>query len=160
MRLACWGTRQIPVRPDFQTASTGNWPEYGGVVLGGKAKNRNARDMEPDSVMLNSERAVIDTDLCYRVGRVRVERYREKNTTVSHVPLAAYVYPLAGLVYCAHCEREGDTAHRAPLSGCEGHRDLPRYRHADKRHPCEALNKSVKVDVIERSSPGSLRRRR
>jgi hypothetical protein len=49
-------------------AITANWPEYGGVVLGKKAIGRNAKVISPDTVALNPERAVMDIELCRRVG--------------------------------------------------------------------------------------------
>ncbi|MCC7209123.1 MAG: zinc ribbon domain-containing protein [Anaerolineae bacterium] len=124
-----------------------NWPEYGGVVLGGKARDRDISQIRPDTILLNPERAIIDTELCYLVGKVRMERQRwRKQSKPGPVPIKSYVYPLSGFVYCAHCYKMGD---RTPLSGYEAYRRLPRYRHADKRHPCDARNKSVKAEIVE-----------
>ena len=61
---------------------------------------RSAKTMLPENVTLNPERAVMDISLCYRVGKVRSERYREHHFAAQR---ASYVYLLAGIAYCAHC---------------------------------------------------------
>jgi DNA invertase Pin-like site-specific DNA recombinase len=124
-------------------AITANWHTYGGVILPGKATGRSAKTMLPDNIALIPERAVMDIDLCYRVGAVRNERYREKRFAP---PIKSYIYPLAGIVYCAHCDSVGE---RTRLQGYEAHRSLPRYRHGDRCPHCTAKNRSVKAEILE-----------
>jgi len=97
--------------------------------------------MLPENVTLNPERALMDISLCYRVGKVRNERYREHHFAAQR---ASYVYPLAGIAYCSHCDTVSE---RTRLQGYEGYRTLPRYRHGD-RCP-QAQNRSVKADILE-----------
>jgi hypothetical protein len=73
-------------------AIVANWHSYGGVLIPGKATGRSAKTMLPENVTLNPERAVMDISLCYRVGKVRNERYREHHFAARR---ASYVYPLA-----------------------------------------------------------------
>ena len=51
-----------------------NWPEYGGAVLGKKARYRSTHEFNPDTVQLNPERAMFPIDLLMHVGRVSRER--------------------------------------------------------------------------------------
>ncbi len=120
-----------------------NWHTYGGVLMPGKATGRSAKTMLPENIALNPERAIMDIDLCYRVGKVRHERYQEQHFAA---PIEAYVYPLAGIAYCAHCDRAGE---RTRLQGYEAYRTLPRYRHGDRRRDCGAQNRSVKAEILE-----------
>ncbi len=124
-------------------AITANWHTYGGVPLPGKATGRSARSLSPENITLVPERAVMDIELCYRAGRVRIERYREKRHAA---PIHSYVYPLAGITCCAHCDQRGQ---RTRLQGYEAYRTLPRYRHADRNRDCGAQNRSVKAEVLE-----------
>ncbi|CAG0937613.1 hypothetical protein TFLX_06558 [Thermoflexales bacterium] len=124
-------------------AVTANWHTYGGVPLPGKATGRSAKTMRPENIALNPDRALMDIELCYRVGQVRLERYREKQHTA---PIHSYVYPLVGMVYCAHCAAIGQ---QTRLQGYEAYRALPRYRHGDRRQRCAAQNRSVKADILE-----------
>lgn len=134
---------------------TANWPEYGGVVLGRKAIARNAKEITPDTVILNPERAVMDIELCRRVGEVRAERHRERHQSKPDVGLRdnVYVFPLSRVVYCSHCHQlaveNGDPSLRVYLIGYEGAR-VPRYRHAERRHQCTVRNHSVKAEIVER----------
>jgi hypothetical protein len=86
-------------------AIAANWHTYGGVILPGKATSRSAKTLLSESIALVPERALLDIELCYRVGHVRNERYREKRFAA---PIESYIYPLAGIVYCAHCNSVGE----------------------------------------------------
>jgi DNA invertase Pin-like site-specific DNA recombinase len=132
-----------------------NWPEYGGVVLGKKATDRNAKKVSPDTVTLNQERAVVDIDLCIQVGFVRSDRYRDHQ---QHKPGSgdradSFIFPLSGITYCAHCDTNAqdkdDPSLRTHFIGHEGAR-IPRYRHSERRHKCAARNRSVKAEILER----------
>jgi DNA invertase Pin-like site-specific DNA recombinase len=124
-------------------AITANWHTYGGVILPGKATGRSAKTMQPENIALVPERAVMDIELCYRVGKVRAERYREHHFAA---PIGSYIYPLAGIAFCAHCNNVGE---RTRLQGYEAYRTLPRYRHGDRAPHCTAQNRSVKADILE-----------
>ncbi len=124
-------------------SATANWHTYGGVPLPGKAAKRSAKTMLPENIKLDPDRAVIDIELCYRVGRVRLERYRERQGSA---PIHSYVYPLVGIVCCAHCVALGQHSH---LQGYEAYRTLPRYRHGDPKLRCAAQNRSVKAEILD-----------
>ncbi|MEP7285512.1 MAG: recombinase family protein [Chloroflexota bacterium] len=132
-----------------------NWVEYGGGIVPGKAKDRRARDVNPETVILHPERAVFEVELCTLVGHIRKKRSRNVKQNPDYaVRLDATVYPLSKLVYCAHCnqiakETEDNTA-RSYLTGKTGN-NLParRYRHDTERR-CPAHNRSVKADLLER----------
>jgi DNA invertase Pin-like site-specific DNA recombinase len=134
---------------------TANWVEYGGAVVPGKAKNRRAQDVNPDTVVLNPERAVFDINLCYRVGAVRRKRSRDMKLTLDYgVHLDATIYPLSKLVYCAHCEQLAQEANNASLrsylTGKTGNKkESRRYRHDTDRY-CPSQNRSVDADLLER----------
>lgn len=131
-----------------------NWVEYGGAVVGSRAKNRRAKNVTPETVALNPERAIFDVDLCYQVGRVRMIRSRD----VKHAPDFAVhadsaIYPLSKVVFCAHCERlaveQENPALKSYLTGLHASRNNPRYRHKETHHSCGAMNKSVLAETLE-----------
>ncbi len=135
-------------------AIVANWPEYGGAVLGKKATARNARKITPDTVILNPDRALMDVELCRRVGQVRAERFREpvQSKPDTGARADASIFPLSRITHCSHCskmaEEKNDPALRGYLIGYEGSRS-PRYRHAERVHKCDSRNRSVKADILE-----------
>ncbi len=89
------------------------------------------RGVTPDNIALNPARAVLDVDLCYRVGEVRKKRTRDMKRSADYaVRLDATIYPLSKLVYGAHCEQlaqEADNASlRSYLTGKTGNRNEAR----------------------------------
>ncbi len=106
------------------------------------------------TVPLNRERAVMDVELCYRVGMMRAERFREKSQSKPDTGNRADVriFPLSRITYCAHCEKlaieRDDPSLRGYLIGYDGSHS-PRYRHSERRHKCDSHNKSVKAEVLE-----------
>jgi len=50
------------------------WIEYGGIVLGKRAKDRPAYDLNPKEIALDPDRAVFDIGLLRRVGEISKER--------------------------------------------------------------------------------------
>ncbi len=80
-----------------------------------------------EDVELNPEHAVLDVDLLYRVGTVRKDRSRLRRD--AGLKKTDFHYPLAGLVYCAHCERlavsSGNAKYRSRLGG----KSQKMYRH-------------------------------
>ncbi len=147
--------RIVPFNADDARRITANWVEYGGGVVPGKAKDRRAKDVTPETVALSAERAVFNLDLCYRVGHVRQERARNvKRNPDNSVRLDATSYPLSKLVYCAHCEQVAlatdDSGVRSYLTGKSGSSKVARrYRHDTERR-CSAQSRSVRADLLER----------
>ncbi len=145
----------VPFIADDVRRITANWVEYGGAVVPGKAKNRRAKDVTPDSIALNPHRAVFDVDLCYRVGEVRKKRTRDMKRSADYaVRLDATIYPLSKLVYCAHCDQlaqeASNTSLRSYLTGKTGNKnEARRYRHDTERY-CPSRNRSVDADLLER----------
>lgn len=141
--------------PDDIRRIAANWIEYGGTVLNGRARGRRARDVTPDTVTLNPERAIFDVALCSKVGEVRQQRTRDiRRLPENAVRLDAQVYPLTKLVYCAHCERlaadADNTALRSHLTGKTGSKkESRRYRH-DTERKCPAHRRSVDAELLER----------
>ncbi len=92
--------------PDDARRITANWVEYAGGLVHGKADRRRSKDITPDNVAVNPERAVFDIETCLMVGRIRQERTRDYKGTIDYsVHIDSKAYPLSKLVYCAHCER-------------------------------------------------------
>src|SRR5258708_22850619 len=80
-----------------------NWPEFGGVVLGGKARNRNVVEINADTISLLPERAVFPIDLLVKVAKVlRLRSHDQPNHGIKRI---TRTYALNGMVYCAHCEQ-------------------------------------------------------
>lgn len=145
----------VPFNADDTRRITANWVEYGGGVVPGKAKDRRAKDVTPETVALNPDRAVFDVELCYLVGHIRQKRSRDVKRTPDYaVRLDAMSYPLSKLVYCAHCEQlardQNDSTARSYLTGKTGNNKAARrYRHDTERH-CPAESRSVNADLLER----------
>ena len=129
-----------------------NWVEYGGVVIGQRAKDRQLNEVNAETITLNPERAVFDVDLLYQVARVLNTRTQEKRQPDYGAHSDAYVYPLSKIVYCAHCDRmaqaQGNPQLRSALSGARTSKQR-RYRHKDSRKKCGCLNRSVPLEVID-----------
>ncbi|MBI1278183.1 MAG: hypothetical protein GC179_08655 [Anaerolineaceae bacterium] len=124
---------------------TNNWPEYGGVVIGKKARDRSPDDLDPETIKLIPEHAVFDVDMLREVGRVQRERTVKK---INSGRPPTHPYPLAGIMYCAHCEelalRQNNPKLRSKLSG----KSQRRYRHMPGI-PCGCTNKSVLRETLE-----------
>jgi hypothetical protein len=98
---------------------TRNWIEYGGTLIGQRAKDRPAYAINPDEIPLNPEWAVFDVALLRRVGQIATERSYKKPDRGHNLPVQ--VYPLVGLLYCANCDqiaiRQKNPRLRSTLSG-------------------------------------------
>jgi hypothetical protein len=111
---------------------TRNWIEYGGTVIGQRAKDRPAYAINPDEIPLNPERAVFDVTLLRRVGQVATEKsYRQPDRGHKYT---RKVYPLTGLIYCAGCDevaqRQDNPKLRSHLMGKnKTERSRGSYRH-------------------------------
>jgi hypothetical protein len=71
----------VPFNPDDICRITANWIEYGGGLAPGKARIRRPKDVNPQNVTLNPERAVLDVELCYLVGHILQKRSRDTKRT-------------------------------------------------------------------------------
>jgi DNA invertase Pin-like site-specific DNA recombinase len=125
---------------------TNNWPEYGGIVIGKRARERSPLDYDPEAITLNPERAVFDIEMLMKVGRVQKER-THRAPDRGHAQ-SDYPYPLSGLTYCAHCERIAQEMNNPKLRSRLGGKTKRRYRHK-AGGSCGCTRKSVLRDVYE-----------
>lgn len=126
---------------------TNNWPEYGGAVIGKRARERHPDDYDPETIALNSERAVFDVDMLREVGRVQRERTIQK---VKRGRPSIHPYPLSGLVWCAHCEALAKRHENPKLRSKLSAKSQRRYRHMPGV-ACGCINKSVLRETLETS---------
>jgi hypothetical protein len=144
-----WRDREgnpAPIETDDVRRVTNNWPEYGGVVLGKRARERSPLDYDPEKIKLNPERAVFDVKTLMKVGRVQKERTRrapDRGHAQSDFP-----YPLSGLTFCAHCERQAREQKNPKLRSRLGGKSKRRYRHKPGAS-CGCVKKSVGRAVYE-----------
>ncbi len=139
-----------PITRDDVRRVVANWPEYGGVVLDAKAKDRPAYEGDVDAVPLRPERAVFPVELLRQVGRVRhVRTLRPPDRSVKR---KARPYALSGLVYCAHCDAQaealGDPRLRTRLTGRTDANGIRRYKHKTGV-TCGVHNRSIPCDELE-----------
>lgn len=138
-----------PIEVDDIRRVVSNWPEYGGYVSEKRARERHPADYPPEEIiaLLNAERAVFDIDLLAQVAKSRQERALRKHPS-NGVNRKSRAYPLAGITYCAHCEKmsqERDNPKlRSLLSGQLG----KNYRHKPGG-VCGCSRKSVPREVYE-----------
>jgi hypothetical protein len=126
---------------------TNNWPEYGGIVLGKRARDRHPFEYDPEKITLNPERAVFDVELLKKVGRVQKERtVRPPDRGHAHTN---HPYPLSALTYCAHCEQMALAQNNPKLRSRLGGKSQSCYRHKAGA-ACGCRKKSVTREVYER----------
>lgn len=127
-----------------------NWPEYGGVILDHKAKDRPAyRKYNVKEIPFKSERAIFSVKLLRTVAQVRQERtMKPSNDGVNRI---TYPYPLAAITYCAHCEalalKHNDPKLRTTIGGSNTYGTL-RYKHK-AGVKCGCRNRSVRCEIFE-----------
>ncbi len=138
--------KPAPLEVEDVRRVTNNWPEYGGVVIGNKAAHRNPLDYDPNDITLNPERAVFDIAMLKQVGQIQLER-THRAPDRGHAQ-TDYPYPLAGLTYCAHCERLAEQHNDPKLRSRLGGKTKSRYRHR-AGHPCGCTKKSVTRELYE-----------
>jgi len=144
-----------------------NWPEYAGLLGGGRAKDRTPEMLEAiREVAINPERAVFPVELLRAVAIRRhaqattYAKPKQGNVTLDNgVNVDTSVYPLRGVLHCASCTRKmrQDPAHelRGWLGGME-QRGIRHYRHkpADR---CSCTHKSVRAEHVEQQVSHVLR---
>lgn len=126
-----------------------NWPEYGGVPLGKRARYRPTREVNADTVQLNPERALFPIDLLQQIGRV--SRERSSGPRNLGVKRTSRVYAMNSILYCAHCEQralEQDNPNLRSKFWGKTSKDS-RYRHRDGANSCGCVNRSVTCAEVE-----------
>ncbi len=128
-----------------------NWPEYGGVVIGTRGKDRPAyENNDVNEIHFNIERAVFPVDLLRDVASVRQER--SVRPVDQSLKREAVDYPLSVITYCAHCEAralaQNNPKLRTVLSGKTDDQRLRRYVHKPGVK-CGCSNRSVRCDLLE-----------
>ncbi len=143
--------RPRPVDREDVRRVVGAWPEYGGVVLDMRAKDRKAYEdtLDLDTFPFRKDRAVFDIELLRRVAKTRRARSRKP---VDHgVNRKTYPYALSNITYCAHClrlaEEQDDPRLRSTLGGINMN-GIRRYRHK-AGVSCGVTNRSVPCAEFE-----------
>lgn len=123
------------------------------MVVKVKAVARPAYEkIDVDTIEFREDRAVFPLELLRSVAQVRQERTR-KPTNVG-VRRETYPYPLTGITYCAHCERQA-AHHQNPKlksrllgKGAGIEYEIRRYRHKTGIK-CGSQNRSVPAERLE-----------
>ena len=156
MNEECWAYRDRTGAPREVTRDdvrrvVANWPEYGGIVMDRKAKDRRAYDgfENVDEIPFQAERAVFSLKLLRSVAGARQERtIRRADEGVNR---RTHFYPLSAITYCAHCVRraadQNDPRLISALGGSDTYGKL-RYRHKAGIQ-CGCQTRSVLCDVLE-----------
>ena len=144
------GNPRMVTRDDIRRV-VGNWPEYGGMVMDEKSKDRPAYlDLNVDEVPLREDRAVFPLNLVRQVAQVRQER--SVRPVDKGVKRQAEHYVLSGVTYCAHCQalaEQGDNPKlRTRLTGRTDADGTRRYKHKTGV-TCGVHNRSIPCDELE-----------
>ncbi|MFC1959914.1 recombinase family protein [Chloroflexota bacterium] len=145
------GVPRPPDREDVRRV-LGAWPEYGGVVMGEKAKDRKAYEekFELDEFPFLPDRAVYDLDLLQAVAKRK--RGRSRQPADHGVNRKTYPYALSNITYCSHClqraEEQSDPRLKSSLGGMTSKKGEPRYRHK-AGVSCGITNRSVPCADVE-----------
>ncbi len=128
-----------------------NWPEYGGIVMDKKAKDRRAYEGfdDVDEIPFHTDRAIFPIKLLREVARARQERSIRRSD--EGVNTRTHFYPLSAITYCAHCVRraaeQNDPRLISALGGTDTYGKL-RYRHK-AGVKCGCHNRSVPCEILE-----------
>lgn len=145
-----WGQPRMVTREDIRRV-VGNWPEYGGILMDEKSKDRRAYDLPSvDEIALREDRAVFPLELIRKVAQVRKDRsVRPKDKGVKR---EASPYALSTLAFCAHCaalaEQGNNPRLRSRLTGRTDANGIRRYKHKTGV-TCGVHNRSIPCDVLE-----------
>lgn len=145
------GVPRPPDREDVRRV-LGAWPEYGGVVMDLKAKERKAYEesFELDEFPFRPDRAVYDIELLRAVAERR--RGRTRQPADHGVNRQTYPYALSNITFCSHClqraEEQDDPRLKSTLGGMTSKKGEPRYRHK-AGVSCGVTNRSVPCAEVE-----------
>lgn len=128
-----------------------NWPEYGGIVVGERSKDRPAYESyQINGIPFREDRAVFPIDLLQAVAEIRQER--TVRPADHGFKREAVDYALSVITYCAHCEQraveQNSPKLRGALSGRTDNRGVRRYMHK-AGVLCGCTNRSVRCDLLE-----------
>jgi len=141
-----------PVTGDDVRRVIGNWPEYGGLVGGHRAKDRTQHDLTLLQAMAFSEvRAVFPTDVLRQVAQRQKGNKERLHSAQQGVTHESYAYPLRALLRCAACERNAierqDPRLRSALGGTDQN-GVKRYRHKSGVG-CGCAARSIRCAPVE-----------
>lgn len=139
----------VPLSKDAVRRVTRNWVEYGGIVIGTRAKDRNGSDLDPAQIPLDPNRAVFDVSFLKQVGEVL--RSRSSKRSGRGIKLRDRIYPLSALVYCAHCDELAQRQHNPRLRT----RLLGRAKTERRRGSCQHRN-GIQCGCAARQKPAEL----
>src|SRR5690606_15426514 len=92
-----WGQPRMVTREDIRRVVS-NWPEYGGILMDEKSKDRRAYDLPSvDEIAFREDRAVFPLELIRKVAQVRKDRSVDRKSTrlnSSHVKISYAVFCL------------------------------------------------------------------
>ena len=135
-----------PLEVDDIRRVTNNWPEYGGIVIGNRARERHPHDYDLEAIQLNPERAVFDINMLLKVGHVQKERshraYDRGHSRTDHP------YPLSAITYCAPCEHAAREQDNPKLRSRLGGKSQKIYRHKPGAS-CGCKRKSISRETYE-----------
>ncbi|GAB4575751.1 MAG: hypothetical protein Kow0077_28820 [Anaerolineae bacterium] len=139
-----------PITRDDVRRVVSSWREYAGLITEGRGKDKNMSLMDdPVGTLHDTGRAVFPLDLLRQVALVQQKR---SATTKPHgASRKTRIYPLAGLLTCAQCERNAiehnDLRLRSTLSGWNA-RGVYRYRHV-QGVKCGCKARTVRAESVE-----------
>ena len=140
-------TKQHQPRPldrDDVRRVIADWPVYAGLVLVGRAKDRQAHDNMTLLASAPTGRNVFKLPLLKRVAEVQERRTHQRRGDGSVAK--AFPYPLVRLLYCAHCDQQAvklnDPKLRKRLTGTK-----ERYRHAEGIR-CACHVRSLPMEIV------------
>ncbi len=145
-----WGNPRPVARADIRRV-VGNWPEYGGMVIDKRAKDRPGYEsIDLEIILFVEDRAVMPIELLRKVAFIRQKRtVRPKDQGVKR---KSYAYPLSVITRCVYCEqlaeRQENPKLRSSLRGRQDDSGVRRYKHKPGIK-CGCRNRSVPCDVVE-----------
>jgi len=128
-----------------------NFPEYGGIVNGTKAKQRPAyAQADTEDYAFIPERAVFPIELLKSVAAIRKDR--GVKPIDNKVKRESFPYALSGIAFCFHCEKlsrdQVKPKLRSHLTGNQKSSGVRRYTHKPGIK-CGCINRSVTCELLE-----------
>lgn len=130
---------------------TSNFPEYGGIVSGTKARERPAyAQSDTDDYLFIPERSVFPIELLRTVATLLKER--GVKPVDNGITPRTFPYALSAIVFCAHCEKLSveriNPKLRSALTGKQRSNGVRHYQHKPGIK-CGCSNRSVTCDILE-----------